>query len=81
MFAVPLGAAGEKFSKFDTFSCVFKAKNDKFYVFSLNFKNLNFYVKKKNEWCLRCRGAAGEKFSKFNTFLCIFKSIFPFSNE
>ena len=25
MFAVPVGAAGEKFLKFDTFSCVFKA--------------------------------------------------------
>ena len=31
--AVPIGAAGEKFLKFNTFSCIFKAKNDKFYVF------------------------------------------------
>ena len=29
---VPIGAAGEKFLKFNTFSCIFKTKND-IYVF------------------------------------------------
>ena len=39
MAAVPLGAAGEKFSVFDTFSCIFTAKSDKFCVFSFFLKN------------------------------------------
>ena len=43
---VPTGAAGEKFLKFNTFSCIFKTKNDKFYVFSLKVKNLTFVIKK-----------------------------------
>ena len=38
MPAVPVGAAGEKFSNFDTFSWIFRVKNDKFCVFSLKIE-------------------------------------------
>ena len=62
--AVPIGAAGEKFLKFNTFSCIFKTKNDKFYVFSLKVKNLIFVIKKMVPAVPI--GAAGEKFLKFN---------------
>ena len=41
--AVPVGAAGEKFSKFDTFSCIFRVKNDKFCVFSLKIEKFSLY--------------------------------------
>ena len=64
MPAVPVSAAGEKFSKFDTFSCIFRVKNDKFCVFSLTI-DLAFISKK--EWRMHENGVC------IDAFLCIFK--------
>ena len=74
MPAVPVGAAGEKFSKFDTFSCIFRLKNDKSCVFSLKIEKCVLYNKKDGV----CGAAAGEKFLKFDAFLYIFKAFFRF---
>ena len=75
--AVPIGAAGEKFLKLNTFSCIFKAKNDKVCAFSLKLKKFCLYNWKRMVSAVPI-GATGEKFSKLNTFLCIFKAIFSF---
>ena len=43
MPAVPVGAADKKFSKYDTFSCIFWVKNDKFCVFSFKIEIFSLY--------------------------------------
>ena len=68
MPAEPVGAAGEKFSKFDTFSCIFRVKNDKFCVFSLKIEKFSLYKLKRMAPAVPI-GAAGEKFFKFDAFL------------
>ena len=53
--------AGEKFSKFGTFSLIFRVKNDKFCVFSLKIEKFSLYNKKRMAPAVPI-GAAGEKF-------------------
>ena len=57
--AVPIGAAGEKFLKFDTFSCIFKAFFRQFLICDFCATHLRLY----------CICAAGEKFENCPPFL------------
>ena len=59
----------QKFLNFDTSFCIFKAKNDKFYVQKL--KNLAFLIKK--EWSPQAKNIL-----KFDINSWIFKTIFCF---
>ena len=68
MPAVPIGAAGEKFLKFDTFSCIFKAF---FRHFFANFSSAIFdnKTKENKEINVYCICTAGEKFENCPPFL------------
>ena len=59
---VPIGAEGEKFLKFDTFSCIFKA-------FFRQFLICDLIKKLKKEINVYCICAAGEKFEYCPPFL------------